>query len=416
MKKNFLKIFIFFMIIFLTPKVFAQDFDLSSNVTSPNSSGNGKYTGTEIYNTGTANVYNLNTRYNGQLSRIVFNVSCGGFCDNNNFTQGTTYTLTLNMATDDWRNRFGTVSVTANGSSGTNLSNGRVTYVSYKKIYFTFTPTTSDVNFIYVDLKSTDIISTAFTGISNWNLSSVVLTDPNYCSGSDCYNGGSGSGGANTNQDIIDSNTENTNNIMNNNNQNTNNIIDNANSNTNQIIENDNNNTQKIVDSQNRTNELLGDCYNNYLNPNNAQSILQQGVTFNRIIDSDTNNLVSIQVNGTASNTLFYRIFGGSFYADTDYTLSSGITNSDNLLFFCSDASNNRYQTLIPNGTTITDCYLRIANGFSVNNIQIKPMMNKGNIAKPYTPYNVQVCTSKLDTVTDNATQNKNDICKYIGQ
>ena len=238
MKKNFLKIFIFFIIIFLTPKVFAQDFTVdNSNITSPNSGGTGKYTGTEIYNSGTSNVYNIGTRYNGQLSRIIFNLSAGGYADANGFEKGHTYTLTMNMATDDWRNKFGSVSVKCEGSSGQELSNGRVTYISNRKIKFSFTaPSSSWCQFVYVDLKSSNITSTAFTGVSNWNLSSMVISDPAYDSSGGGSSGGGSSGTTSNNQDIIDGANKNTQDIVNNQTQNTNDIIENNNQNTQDII------------------------------------------------------------------------------------------------------------------------------------------------------------------------------------
>lgn len=248
------KLFLFFIPFLFISNVFAQDFDVSNEITSPfynGSNPNGRYAGTEIYYNGTQSTYSINTRYQGRLSKIIYNLPSDGYDDADGFEKNTTYTITMNMATEDWRNKFGGVSVKCEGSSGTELSNGNVTYISYKKIKFSFkTPSSTYCQFVYVTLSSTNTSSVSFTGETNWNLKSIIKTNPNYSSGS------SGSGSSSTptptpstatNQDIINNQNSNTQNIINSQNSNTENIINNQNSNTQDIIENANSNTNSII-------------------------------------------------------------------------------------------------------------------------------------------------------------------------
>lgn len=256
--KKYLKLFIFIMIIIFSPKVFALEYNVSSTITSPTGSGStgARYEGTEL--NGSTGPFVIGTRYNGTLQNIRFNIPVPdaiGEC----YATNMTYTITMNMATEDWRNRFGTVSVKPYSSYSSNWSNGRVTFVSYKKIYFTFKIPSSDTScndFVIVNLPSSAQF-TPFTGETNWNLSSVILSDT---LSSSSGGGSSGGGSSSSNQDIINNNNSNTNNIINNNNQNTTNIIENNTNNTNEIINNQNENTQEIKDTIN--NSLSNVCGN----------------------------------------------------------------------------------------------------------------------------------------------------------
>lgn len=330
---NKLKYLLFILPFFFVSNVFAQDFNVStSHITSPSSSGTGKYTGLEIYNSGTSNVYNIGTRYNGQLSRIIFNLIAGGYADANGFEKGHTYTLTMNMATDDWRNKFGSVSVKCEGSSGQELSNGRVTYISYRKIKFSFTaPSSTWCQFVYVDLKSTNISTTAFTGVSNWNLSSMVITDPYYSSGS---GGSSGSSPTPTptptplpnNQEIINNNNQNTQNIINNNNQNTQDIIENNNSNTDRMIEEIKNGS--IV------------CGYNYKETFNYADLTTQGwLNYSDELTSSNSFRVSDYTPIFGGNT--YRVTGASSIGTATYYSLNVYDQNKNFLFVANYANNS---------------------------------------------------------------------------
>ena len=177
---NKLKYFIFFFIIFLSFNVFATETNVTNKIRTSPTGNTGKYYGLEIYNSGSNNIYNVNTRYNGQLSQIVFYLNDSDF----SFTTGTTYTITLNMATEDWRNHFMGPQVFRTNSDGsipssaTNWYNsGTFQFISKKKIKFNFTPTGTLGPSTKFTLYSTSVSSTAFTGVSNWNLSSIIISD-----------------------------------------------------------------------------------------------------------------------------------------------------------------------------------------------------------------------------------------------
>lgn len=235
--KSFLfKIILFLLILLFGRNVFAQEYNVTNSITAPSGSGStgGHYLGLEIYNSGSQNNYTVNTRYIGTLSEIIYNLPLpteAGQC----FTTNMDYTITMEMATDDWRNHFTSPFVAAY-STATNWSSSGVTFVSMKKIYFKFkipSTETSCVDFVFVRLRSSSLANTAFTGTTNWKLSKITLSDLYSSSGGGSSGGGSSGSGSgstsNTNQDIINNNNENTENIIENNNQNTQQIIDSLN-------------------------------------------------------------------------------------------------------------------------------------------------------------------------------------------
>ena len=341
-----------YYILFILPflffnNVYAIDVDVTSTITSPNSATQGRYSGTEIYNTGTENVYSVKTRYNGQLSRIRYNLPISGWLGEC-FATNTQYKITMEMATDDWRNRFGSVSVSAYGHE---YSTGGVTYVSYKKIYFNFkipASTENCIDYVFVDLKSTNTSSTAFTGVSNWNLSKIIVTDPDMSS-----SGGTGGNSTPTPtptpvvdySDITNNANQNANRIINNQNDNTQDIIDNNNSNTESIIENQNQNNEQLIDSQKSCNvfgrnystkrgfylDSNGDeiqsvawYYSDYINVYEgvltklSQSGTNPSICFynsdKELISCSKNSLISVGVVSLPTNTYYVRFSGN--YAD----------------------------------------------------------------------------------------------------
>lgn len=264
---KYLLIFIFIFIINISP-VLAQDFNVSNTITAPTCSGSscsgGHYTALENYNVGSENVYTINTRYNGRLSLIRFNLPIpSNWPDGQCFSTGDlSYTLTLNMATDDWRNYFNRPFISSS-SSGSNWATSNVVFVSYKKIYFNFKIPNDTIcySFLYVSLSSPNQSSVSFTGVSNWNLSNITLTANFPVSPTPVPTATPKPDSSNT--DIINNQNSNTNKIINNDNQNNQNIIDNDNNNTNNIIENNNQNTQDILDSQNNiNNNIANSCKN----------------------------------------------------------------------------------------------------------------------------------------------------------
>ena len=227
--KNLIKYTLFIMIIFLNFNVFATDFNVSSSITAPTCSGSncsgGHYTALENYNVGSNNVYSINTRYNGRLGAIRFNIPLPSSLGDDCFPVGDlTYRLTLNMATEDWRNYFSYPFISSS-SSGSNWATSSVVFVSQKKIYFNFKIPASNncIDFLYVHLTSTNQSSVSFTGVSNWNFSNVVLT-ANFPTSPTPTPTPSGSTPTpipdKTNQDIIDNANNNTQSIIDNNNEN----------------------------------------------------------------------------------------------------------------------------------------------------------------------------------------------------
>ena len=247
-KSLLIKIILALLILLGVKDVFALEIDVTNSITSPETSGTGKYRGTEILNTGAQATYNVKTRYQGRLSRIIYNLPLPselGSC----FSTNVNYTITMYMETNDWNNKFGTVKVKPYSSYGTNWSNGNVTYVNYKKIYFTFKIPSSETtcyDFVWVDLPSTNLSSTGITQISNWNLSKVTLNDPTI------NTGGSGGSGGSTPTPTPDSSQA---------------IINNQNQNTQSIIENQDNNTQDIISSiQETTGQVSQTIENTFTN------------------------------------------------------------------------------------------------------------------------------------------------------
>lgn len=255
MKK--LKYLLFLIPFMFNINVFADDFNVSSSITAPTCSGNscsgGHYTGLENYNVGSNNVYTINTRYNGRLGAIRFNIPLpNNWPDGECFSSGDlSYRLTLNMATEDWRNYFSRPFI-SNSSSGSNWATSNIVFVSMKKIYFDFKIPNSNscYDFLYVYLQSSNQSSVSFTGVNNWNLSSVVLTANFPTTPTPAPTATPKPDSSNT--DIINNNNNNTNRIIDNNNTNTQTIIDNNNQNNENIIENNNQNTTDIINNINK--------------------------------------------------------------------------------------------------------------------------------------------------------------------
>lgn len=410
---NKLKYLLFLSIIFLSPNAFADTtYDMTSLITSPveiSECGSGSYTGVEL--NGATHCWNTNTRNYGALSRIYFNLPAP---TGTIFESDTAYRLTLYMATNDWRNRFGTVKI----SPGSNYTNNYVdtfTFVSMKQINVTFTVPYSgstSFQFLYVDLPATNT-NTLITGETNWNLSKVTLTKLT-----------SGSGGGSTTPSGPSTTFDDTG-IINNQNENTQDIINNNNTNTQDIIDNNNQNTQDIINNQNKnadkTNELLGSCHKNIFDINNYTYNSARYTKY----DYPEQYAVALVSNGNYTGGSFPLIFHLKLKPSTTYYFKHGSSEAETgklmyyiyrgspsgTLFYYTENSND-FSFTTP-ATNYIDYYFQIyVTGTQTSGGRIvlqRPMLFEGSdYSGTYIPYNEEKCTSKLDD-TNSAINDVND-------
>lgn len=391
-----LKFLLFVIVLFICPFVYAQDFNVTSTITSPTGGGaTGTYKGLEIYNTGLPATYNVNTRYNGRLSQLEFNIPIpSSWPDGSCFSSGDlVYTLTLNMATNDWRNNFARPFISWTDTTS-NWATSNITFVSRKQIKFTFKVPSDGVCYssFYVIIKSTNVSDVYITGETNWNLSSVVLSANFPTSGGGSGSGsGSGSTGA-TNQDIINNQNSNTNAIINNNTQNTQSIIENNNDNTQQIIDNQNKNAEDI---QNTINDNLKDCHM-------SRNLLNTPETFDVNVYRDFSITLPI---GTYTLSADNIVSTGS----SRYMLQITYDNGTSSYFHISRSTFN--VTFTTMSETVRFRFYSQDNYQSSQNITTtftKVMLNTGSSPLSYEPYGQNICVSKIDE-TNNAINNVND-------
>lgn len=406
MKK--IKYILFFIPFLFSLNVFAADYNVSSNVKYNVSLPGGSY-GADDLNDGYNTImgrYNVGTRYNGRIGYMEFYVSCESFnCSTNH-----TYTITLNMATNDWRNNFmGPIVYKCNSDGSEQSTNSHLTvsnfrFISRKQIKFNFRTNSSLSPYYKFILYSNNYVSqggTAITGDTNWNLSSIIISDNSSSSG--------GSSGTTptppptpsaSNIDIIDNANQNTDDIINNNNQNTTDIIDNANHNSQDIIDNQNKN-------QEQTNQLLGQCFTNIYNISHVDNIYNflnnNGVFIQK--DPDSNNY---------SKNLKLQFFNdNTIVSQSSYTpvLVVGRFKFD----FTKNSSFNNIRFGV-NGTEIDTLiaydvsYLKDNHDYSLifditnaenGSVTLEKIMITDRVSYllPYISYNETSCNSKLDTI-----------------
>lgn len=308
------KILLFIFFVFISFNVSASEFNMNSYTSATKGGTKNRYRGTEIDNTGTANTYTFNTQYSGRLSIIETYFDYP-------FTENTTYRLTYNMNTDDFRNNFGARYWwdCDHEMNATNQHLGNLTFVSYKKVQFTFTPTES-TTCIRVMIGSSNASTGAITGVSNWRLNSITIYDPDWQSGG---SGGSGQGTSTptptpvstpsaSNQDIINNANDNTQDIINNNNENTDNIINNANDNTQEIINNNNANTTCPVGPYRITRDEWSDIDGKYLSSDGTE-VINSSFSITPYLIVKPNTTYHIFVNGgSMSGTTYYCLYTNS--------------------------------------------------------------------------------------------------------
>ena len=206
---NKLSLFIIFiMIIMITPNVFATEFNMNNYTSATLGGTKNRYRGTEIYNTGTSHVYTFNTRYQGQLSDIETYFDYP-------FEANTTYRFTYNMSTNDFNNNFSS-SYWWDCDHTMTSNNATVfipTYISYKKVQFSITPS-DNTTCIRVWIRGRNLSSDNITQITNWNLSSITIYDPDFQSGSGSGQGTSPAPTPDPSQSIINNQNENTQDII----------------------------------------------------------------------------------------------------------------------------------------------------------------------------------------------------------
>ncbi len=377
---RYLKYVLFILIMVFVPNVYAQEFNVStSDITCPLTSGSGKYCGAEVYYTGTSAAYNIGTRYDGRLNRIWFNLIAGGYADSEGFEKGHTYTVSMNMATNDWNNKFGSVSVKCEGSSGTELVKGGVTYVSYKKIKFTFqAPTDQFCQFVYVDIRASS--GNTITQISNWNLSSLTINDSAYIDGGG--SGGSGGSGTTTdpNQSIID-----------NQNQNTTDIIDNANQNTNDIISSIQETTSQV--SETITNTFTNKCSNLF---NYQDFIGSTNINSSGVYASDSSPTTGVN---------YIRVTSGKTYTISSNVNRQWVYNFSNSVPTLNATGSSRVVTAgkVVNFTVPSGYNYFVVRSLPQNNEDNETqeiMLVEGSSAKSYCPFN-STESNKIDELND---------------
>lgn len=396
MKK--IKYLLFFLPFLFSFNVFAQN--VTSSVRCTYSGSGSSYYGDPNDGFNSARCYDLGSRYSPRLGYIEFYLPTSVM----SFTAGKSYTVTMNMASNDWRNNImlqhvryvnNSGSVITSSSSLPSMSNFR--FISKKQIKFDFKlPSGTIYPYLRFVLSSPtygnpnpDISSSTYmTGDSNWNLSSIDITPVSSSSGSS--SGGSSSGSSYDDSGVI-----------NNNNQNTTDIINNNNQNTTDIINNNNNNTNIITNSIDSVNQQLGSCYTNLLNQND------KFITNERTTYSHNGNTILLTSSGWGSAYLDIPLKkAGSYTVSIDNNLESGgylnvyYVNSngerENWLAGFSSVSQSSSFTI-----NKTNGYIRIILGDNVDTsgtytfwqLRLTNTSSKVN----WVQYGNSVCTSKLD-------------------
>ena len=410
--KKYFKIFIFIMIIFLNFNVFASTTNVTNSIKYTVDTAGGTYEGDEIYMGGYNGRFNVNTRYNGRLSYIKFYLSTSTF----NASTNHRYTITLNMSTSDWRNHFMGPIVTEVNSDGSSqshtLSVSNFRFVSMKQIKFDFTTDNSLPPYLSFTLYSTDYASTnstAITGDTNWNLSSIIIDNNNSSSGS---GSGSGSGGSFDDSGIINNANENTENIMNNANQNTSDIMNNANQNAEDI--------QNAIDDSfgnncHQSNNIIDRVDNAFFRLGTNVSYSRGIVNLNGSVNT-TGNLIGYNQSTSLSNSFpLVALNAGTYYFKVtklsgSYTYGNSLSaiylrNSSSgqlveIPFSNNFTSNGSSFTLSEPTTVYLQWYFSRA-GINFNNYSLGFSIVKGSSSIPFEQTGL-VCSNKLDNITDN--------------
>ena len=393
------KILTFLFIVLFIPNVFASETNVSNKVRC-STSDTKCVIGTDITSglpiTG---FYNIGTRYTAKLTQLVFYISSSDY----NFVSGKTYTMTINMATEDWRNHFmGPIINPTNSdlsvpSTAHNWSTGSVTFVSMKKIKFNFQ--VKDTPGAYVKFLLYSGNSTPFTGVTNFQISSITINDnvstptpvpavtPTPTPTPQA-----------SNKDIINNANQNTQDIINNNNTNTQDIINNSNQNNSDVIDNANQNTQDIIDS-NKNNFNV--CYYNYFDIYKVGQVITSLGRVERIGDRSIE--VQAMTSGhteVSSRTL--STLAPDLQIGETYTLTFTRSNVQDYIYLTSGFIwNNGSTRTITQADLDSTVYFYVSSNLGTgryNNLMIQK--SNGNIATAFIP-NGETCSNRLDQVNN---------------
>lgn len=321
----------------------------------------------------------LGTTYQGVMNAFSINF-------NASIQQGNTYTLELITNTGDWRN-IGESTIQLFGSLGSkvcseNVNAYTITSVSatYYKIIITFVANSTAS---YSKLSLSNLSGLPLTGITNWKIDSLSLTDH---------------GNQSTNDIIINQN------------QQTQTIIDSNTQNKNEIIDNQNQNNEELKDTI--TDIFTEDCHpSNNLLPYSNGTWTTRGITI------------------TAKNGVYdmFGTFTGSSGGVTidipDFTLQPGtytlnlnrkgtsiypyFTLQGNQNIGVGDGKSTTFT--LDTATTFTSIYLYF--GTSSYNSQYSAMLSIGSTSQSFQEYGKEICNNKLDDLNENqqATNDKLD-------
>lgn len=303
--------------------------------------------------------------YNGYLGTTYQGVMQGFNINfNASIQQGNTYTLDLYSNTGDWRN-ISSETIQVFGSLGSktcsdNVNAYTVTSVSatYYKITITFI---SNSTASYSQLSLANLNGNPLTGVTNWKIDSLVLTD---------Y----------------------------------------GNSNTSDIIDNQNKQTETIIDNQNKNNEELKDTitdiFTNDCHPSNNLLPYLNGTWTTRGITITAKNGV-YDMYGTFTGSS-----GGVTIDIPDFTLQPGtytlslnrkgtsiypyFTLQGNQNIGVGDGKSTTFT--LDSATTFTSIYMYF--GTSSYNSQYSAMLSIGSSPQSFQEYGKEICNNKLDNIT----------------
>lgn len=396
---KYLRYLLFALILVLAPNAYA--WDLSNKVEALPTFGDGTYSG-QTATSPTAVVYNnIGTRYQGKLSVISFFLDS----DDWDWNYDRTYSIELYMETNDWDNNFMYPQVykaqETGSTSGSNLAKSSVSFISNKKIKFTFkTPDTNMSPYLFFRVYSSNYMTTGITRISNYNFNKVLIYENQSSSG------GSSGGGSSTptptatpssTEQIIDSSIKNTEDIINTQNQNTQDIIENANHNFEEA-------TNTITNSMN---DIFSNCVKNIFDP----SLYVSPTNFTDIVVGDG----SITANASSTwRTLAYsfEVENGEIYTLHYKTSSAGaVFYYDNNTGTWTSLGNDSYQHITTTSTTLN---IRLQNSSGTGSFTWSELMlAKGNY-NSYYPFG-DSCVSKIDE-TNKEIKDLNDKLDGLGR